>query len=83
VSKKLVVIAGPTAVGKTSVAIQVAKHYHTEIISADSRQIFKELEIGTAKPSATELARVKHHFINTHSIAEDYNAGAYGRDALG
>jgi tRNA dimethylallyltransferase len=82
VSKKLVVIAGPTAVGKTSVAIQVAKHYHTEIISADSRQIFKELEIGTAKPSATELARVKHHFINTHSIAEDYNAGAYGRDAL-
>ena len=69
--------------GKTSVAIQVAEHYHTEIISADSRQIFRELEIGTAKPSVEELARVKHHFINTHSIAEDYDAGAYGRDALG
>lgn len=82
-SKKLVVIAGPTAVGKTSVAIKLAQHYHTEIISADSRQIFRELEIGTAKPSAAELALVKHHFINTHSISEDYDAGAYGRDALG
>jgi tRNA dimethylallyltransferase len=83
VSKKLVVIAGPTAVGKTAVAIKLAEHYHTEIVSADSRQIFRELEIGTAKPSSEELARVKHHFINTHSIHEEYDAGAYGRDALG
>jgi tRNA dimethylallyltransferase len=82
VSKKLIVIAGPTAVGKTAVAIQLAEHYHAEIISADSRQIFRELEIGTAKPTIEELARVKHHFINTHSITEDYDAGAYGRDAL-
>jgi len=82
VSKKLIVIAGPTAVGKTAVAIQLAEHYHTEIISADSRQIFRELEIGTAKPTIEELSRVKHYFINTHSIQQDYDAGAYGRDAL-
>jgi tRNA dimethylallyltransferase len=80
--KRLIAIVGPTAVGKTAVAIQLAKHFNTEIISADSRQIYKELEIGTAKPTAAELARVKHHFINTHSIDQDYDAGAYERDAL-
>lgn len=81
-SKKLIVIVGPTAVGKTAVSIQLATHFKTEIISADSRQIYKELEIGTAKPSVDELAKVKHHFINTHSIEQDYDAGAYERDAL-
>lgn len=81
-SKKLIVIVGPTAVGKTAVSIQLATHFKTEIISADSRQIYKELEIGTAKPSPEELAKVNHHFINTHSIEQDYDAGAYERDAL-
>ncbi len=81
-SKRLIVVVGPTAVGKTAVSIQLATYFKTEIISADSRQIYKELEIGTAKPSAEELAKVKHHFINTHSIEQDYDAGAYERDAL-
>lgn len=81
-SKRLIVVVGPTAVGKTAVSIQLATHFNTEIISADSRQIYKELEIGTAKPSAEELTKVKHHFINTHSIEQDFDAGAYERDAL-
>lgn len=81
-NKKLIVIVGPTAVGKTALAIQLAKHFQTEIVSADSRQIYRELEIGTAKPSAEELSQIKHHFINSHSIHDDYNAGTYGRDAL-
>jgi tRNA dimethylallyltransferase len=80
--KKLVVIIGPTAVGKTTAAIAVAEKLKTEIISADSRQIFKELNIGTAKPSPEELKRVTHHFIGNKSIHEDYDAGQYGRDAL-
>lgn len=73
---------GPTAVGKTEVAIRLAEHFHTEIISADSRQIFKELEIGTAKPSRDELSKVPHHFISSHSINESYDAGTYGREAI-
>jgi len=76
------VIVGPTAAGKTAAAIQVAEKLGTEIISADSRQIFKELNTGTAKPSAEELSRVVHHFISNKSIHEDYDAGEYGRDAL-
>jgi tRNA dimethylallyltransferase len=80
--KKLIVVVGPTAVGKTTTAIRLARQYNTEIISADSRQFFRELEIGTAKPSHEELAAVKHHFINSHSIREEYDAGQYGRDAL-
>jgi tRNA dimethylallyltransferase len=80
--KKLLVIVGPTAVGKTAAAVSVAEKLKTEIISADSRQIFKELNIGTAKPSAEELKRVTHHFIGNKSIQEDYDAGQYGRDAL-
>ncbi|HEY9047178.1 MAG TPA: tRNA (adenosine(37)-N6)-dimethylallyltransferase MiaA [Ohtaekwangia sp.] len=79
---KLIVIVGPTAVGKTAVAIQVAEHLGTEIISADSRQIYRELTIGTAKPDEAELKRVPHHFIDSHSIKEDYDAASYGRDAL-
>lgn len=81
-TKRLIVIAGPTAVGKTSVAIKVAQHFHTEVVSADARQIYKELEIGTARPSDEELAAVPHHFIASHSIHGDYNAATYGEDAL-
>jgi tRNA dimethylallyltransferase len=80
--KTLIVIAGPTAVGKTAVAIKLAHHFQTEIISADSRQIFRELTIGTAKPTVEELKMVPHHFINSHSINDEYDAAQYGRDAL-
>lgn len=80
--KKLIVVVGPTAVGKTEIALRLAEYFRTEIISADSRQIYKELEIGTAKPTPEELSRVPHHFINTHSVAQSYDAGAYGKDAL-
>lgn len=73
---------GPTAAGKTAAALTVAEKFHTEIISADSRQFFKELNIGTAKPSADELKKITHHFINNKSIHEEYDAGQYGRDAL-
>jgi len=81
-SKNLIVIVGPTAVGKTSLAIALALKFKTVILSADSRQIYREMNIGTAKPSADELSRVPHYFINTRSVAEDYNAAQYGEDAL-
>lgn len=81
-NKTLIVLVGPTAVGKTAVAIHLAQLFETEIISADSRQFFRELNIGTAKPSPNELGLIPHHFINTHSILEDYDAAQYGRDAL-
>lgn len=80
--KTCIIIVGPTAVGKTSVAIQLAQHFNTSIISADSRQCFRELHIGVAKPSAEELATVKHYFIDSHSIHEDVNAAVYERYAL-
>jgi tRNA dimethylallyltransferase len=80
-NKRLITIVGPTAVGKTAAAITVARHFGTEIISADSRQIFRELTIGTAKPGAEELAAVKHHFIDSHSIREPYDAAEYGKEA--
>ncbi|TLU99042.1 tRNA (adenosine(37)-N6)-dimethylallyltransferase MiaA [Dyadobacter luticola] len=80
--KHLIVIAGPTAVGKTELSIRLAKALNTEIISADSRQFFRELNIGTAKPSEAELAQVPHHFINSHSISENYSAGDFERDTL-
>ncbi len=70
-------VCGPTAVGKTACAISIAKVIDGEIISADSRQFYRELSIGTAKPSAQELATVKHHFINTRSIGENYTAGQF------
>ncbi len=78
----LISIVGPTAVGKTDLAIQLARSLKTEIVSADSRQFYKEMSIGTAKPSNEELSMVPHHFINSHSIGELYSAGAYGRDAV-
>jgi tRNA dimethylallyltransferase len=80
--KTLIVVAGPTAVGKTAVAIRLARHVKAEIISADSRQFYRELNIGTAKPSREELTAVKHHFVDSHSISEDYDAAAFGEDAL-
>lgn len=81
-SKNLVVIAGPTAVGKTSVAIRLAKLLDCEIISADSRQVFKEMEIGTAKPSPSELNEAQHHFVNHVSIHEPYDAAKFGEEAF-
>ncbi|CAG5071136.1 tRNA dimethylallyltransferase [Dyadobacter sp. CECT 9623] len=80
--KKLIVIAGPTAVGKTALSIELANDLKTEIISADSRQFFRELNIGTAKPSAQELSEAPHHFINSHSITQTYSAGDFERDCL-
>ena len=81
-NKTVILIAGPTAVGKTAVAIQLAKHFQTEIISADSRQCFNEISIGVAKPSAEELKEVKHSFINSHSIHETVTAASYEKYAL-
>lgn len=80
--KTLIVIAGPTAIGKTALAINIAQHFNTEIISADSRQFYKEMSIGTAKPNAKELAQAKHHFINSHSITQNYNVGDFEKEAL-
>ncbi len=80
--KTVVIVAGPTAVGKTAVAIKLAKHFSTEIISADSRQCFKELRIGVARPSTEELQEVKHHFIATHSIQEEVTAATFEQYAL-
>lgn len=80
--KTLLLILGPTAVGKTALAIVLAKHFQTEILSADSRQFYKELEIGTAKPSAEELSSVKHHLINSHTFKEVVDAGTFERLAL-
>lgn len=81
-NKTCILIVGPTAVGKTALAVQTALHFNTEIISADSRQCFKELNIGVAKPSAEELAQVQHHFISSHSIHDDMNAAVYEQYAL-
>jgi len=79
--KFLINIVGPTASGKTALAIELAKVFSTEILSSDSRQFYKEVSIGTAKPSKEELAQVKHHLINSHSVSETYNAGQFARDA--
>jgi len=81
-SKTLISIVGPTGVGKTALAIKLAKEYHTEIISADSRQFYREMNIGTAKPSQEELNSVPHHFINSHSVHDEYSAGDYEKEAL-
>ncbi len=80
--KTVILITGPTASGKTSLAINLAQKHGTEIISADSRQCFIEMNIGVAKPSSQELAAVKHHFINSHSIHEDVNAVTFEKYAL-
>jgi tRNA dimethylallyltransferase len=82
VKHKLIVISGPTAVGKTRFAIDLAKKLNTEIISSDSRQFYKELSIGTAKPTQDELSEVKHHLINNLSIQDYYNVSMYENDVL-
>lgn len=79
----LVIIAGPTAVGKTSLSIAIAKHYNAPILSVDSRQCYKEIPIGTAAPTLEEQDGVPHYFIGSHSIFEDMNAGQYEHYALG
>lgn len=81
-SKTVILVAGPTAVGKSDTAIFIAEKLGTEIISADSRQCFKEMSIGTAVPSSDDLARVKHHFIQSHSIHGEMSAGIYSRYAM-
>lgn len=80
--KTLIVIVGPTAIGKTSLAIELAQLYKTEIISADSRQFFREMNIGTAKPSLAELAAAPHHFINSHSVGQLFSVGDFEIEAL-
>lgn len=81
-NKKIIIVVGPTAVGKTAVAIQIAKHFDTEIISADSRQCYKELNIGVARPSVDELNTIKHHFIASHSIQDEVTAVDFEQYAL-
>lgn len=81
-AKTLIVVIGPTAIGKTALAIELAQFYETEIISADSRQFFKEMRIGTAKPSTEELAAAPHHFIDSHSIKTLFSTGDFEVAAL-
>jgi tRNA dimethylallyltransferase len=76
------VVAGPTAVGKTDLAIKLAEYFNTEIISSDARQFYREMEIGTAKPSKEQIDRVQHHFIDHKSVSELYGAGDFANDCL-
>lgn len=80
--KYLIIITGPTASGKTALSIELAKKFNTEVISADSRQFFKEMQIGTARPTDEELQGIPHHFLGHISIHEHYNAGMFENDAL-
>jgi tRNA dimethylallyltransferase len=79
-NKHVIVIAGPTASGKTALSLDLATHLNAEIFSADARQFYRGMNIGTAKPTAEELSLVKHHFINTHEVTEEYSAGQYALD---
>ncbi|MDB5111984.1 MAG: tRNA dimethylallyltransferase [Mucilaginibacter sp.] len=81
-TKTLIVIAGPTAIGKTAAAIQLARHFKTVIISADSRQFYREMSIGTAKPTAEELAAAQHYFINSHSLNESFTVADFEKQGL-
>jgi len=80
--KRLIVIGGATATGKTALAIRLAQHFGTEILSADSRQFYREMSIGTAKPAPEELTAVRHHFIDSLSVADDFSVGLFEREAL-
>jgi tRNA dimethylallyltransferase len=80
--KTLIVIAGPTAVGKTALAIELAQHYQADIISADSRQFYREMSIGTAKPTADELTQATHHFVNSHPVTGSFNVGDFEQQGL-
>ena len=81
-SKNLIVIVGPTAIGKNALSIEIAKEYNCDILSADSRQFYKEMEIGTAKPTLSEMDGVTHHFVNNLSIHDRYTAGMFEIDAI-
>ncbi|MCS3733454.1 tRNA (adenosine(37)-N6)-dimethylallyltransferase MiaA [Mucilaginibacter dorajii] len=81
-TKTLIVVAGPTAVGKTAAAIELAKHFNTVVVSADSRQFFREMSIGTAKPSDEEQSQATHYFINSHSITEPFSVGDFEKQGL-
>lgn len=81
-TKFLISVVGPTAIGKTSMAIKIAEHFNTEIISADSRQVYREMRIGTAVPSKEELQKVTHHFIQDRSIKDSFNVGDFEKEAL-
>ena len=78
----LISVIGPTAIGKTALSIKLAQYFETEIISADSRQFFKEMQIGTAAPTLDELSKAKHHFIHHKSIQDNYSVGAFEKDAV-
>lgn len=78
----LVVITGPTAVGKTALCVKIAHYFKTDIISADSRQFYKELSIGTAKPTLNEMENITHHFVDSHSINQIYNVNDFEKEAL-
>jgi tRNA dimethylallyltransferase len=80
--KYLITVIGPTAIGKTALAIEIARHFNCDIISADSRQFFQEMAIGTAVPSKDELAAAKHHFIQNISIFDEYTVGDFEREAI-
>lgn len=80
--QRLLVIGGATATGKTALAVRLAQHFGTEILSADSRQFYREMNIGTAKPGAAELGAVPHHFIDSLSVADDFSVGDFEREAL-
>ncbi len=80
-AKYLIVIGGPTASGKTAFAVQVAQHFQTEIISCDSRQFYQEMNIGTAKPTTTEMQGIRHHFIGHRSITANYSVGDFEKEA--
>ncbi|MEE1898134.1 tRNA (adenosine(37)-N6)-dimethylallyltransferase MiaA [Flavobacterium rakeshii] len=80
--KYLITVIGPTAIGKTAMAIELARYFKCEILSADSRQFFKEMNIGTAVPSEEELAAAPHHFIQNISVFDEYNVGDFERDAI-
>ncbi|MBP7611908.1 MAG: tRNA (adenosine(37)-N6)-dimethylallyltransferase MiaA, partial [Paludibacter sp.] len=81
-NKTLLVILGPTGVGKTNISLRLAEHFGCPIVSSDSRQFYRELKIGTAAPTDEQLSRVKHYFIGSHSIFDEYNAGQYEQDAI-
>eukprot|EP01136_Pigoraptor_vietnamica_P026800 Opistho-1_new@82251 len=81
-NKTLIIIVGPTAVGKTDLCVKLAKLLDTEVVSADSRQFYRELAIGTAKPTEEEMDGVPHHFVNSHSIHDYYSVGDFERDCL-
>jgi tRNA dimethylallyltransferase len=80
--KKLIVIAGPTGIGKTALAIELAMHYSTEIISADSRQVYRQMKIGVGRPSEEEMSKLPHHLIGHVDISTHYHASSYEKDAL-